>query len=84
VYDANGQLVATNDNWSVSQVPMIPELDYATAMSTAASKVGAFSLNPGSSDSALIITLPAGAYTVQLTGANGAGGAGLIEVYEIQ
>ncbi len=83
VYDGSGRLVATNNDWSVSEVPMIPELDYAAAVAAAAREVWAFALDTGSKDAGLIITLPAGAYTVQLTGAAGESGAGMIEVYEL-
>ena len=48
------------------------------------SSVGAFSLPSASSnDCALIITLPPGGYTANLTSGNGASGVGLVEVYEI-
>ena len=47
------------------------------------SSAGAFALPPGSADSALVATLPAGAYTAQVTGAGGATGVALLEVYEV-
>ncbi|HMD60065.1 MAG TPA: hypothetical protein VKG78_01460, partial [Opitutaceae bacterium] len=51
--------------------------------STAAS-VGAFPwANPMSADSALLVTLPPGAYTAQVSGASGDTGVALIEVYEV-
>jgi hypothetical protein len=46
-------------------------------------QVGAFNLPSGSSDSALLITLTAGAYTVQASGLNGTTGNALVEIYEI-
>jgi hypothetical protein len=59
-----------NDNWS------------STLESTATS-VGAFPLLTGSRDAALVVTLPPGAYSAQVSGiANGTGEA-LIEVYEV-
>lgn len=71
----NGQdvLVATNDNWE----------DEPNAAAAAAIP-GPFPLNAGSKDAALLITLPAGAYTAQVAGANQATGNALIEIYEIQ
>lgn len=72
VYDSQGAVVASNDGWQNN-----------TAIATAAATVGAFALTPGSADSALLITLPTGAYTVQLSGANNTTGVGLIEVYEM-
>jgi hypothetical protein len=43
--------------------------------------VGAFGFNTGSADSAMVATLPAGSYTLQLGGVNGTSGVGLVEVY---
>lgn len=54
------------------------------AISNAASEVGAFSWsNPASHDSAILVTLPPGAYTAQVSGASGDTGVALIEVYEV-
>ena len=54
------------------------------AISNAASEVGAFSWsNPSSHDSAILVTLPPGAYTAQVSGASGDTGVALIEVYEV-
>ena len=51
--------------------------------STAAS-VGAFSWGPvATQDSAILVTLPPGAYTAVVSGASGDTGIGLIEVYEV-
>ena len=38
--------------------------------------------NPSSNDSALLVTLPPGAYTAQVSGASGDTGVALVEVYE--
>jgi hypothetical protein len=71
IYNAAGAKIAENDNWD------------ATLSSTFAS-AGAFALMPGGKDAALIVSLPAGAtYTVQVKGADGGTGEGLIEVYEL-
>jgi len=54
------------------------------AVSAAAAAVGAFSWSDATSlDSALLITLPPGAYTAQVTGQSGDTGLALIEVYEV-
>ena len=48
-----------------------------------AALVGAFPWNtPGSKDSALLLTLPPGAYTAQVSGVTGDTGVALVEVYE--
>jgi Immunoglobulin domain len=55
----------------------------AQIASTAAS-VGAFSWGASATpDSALLVTLPLGAYTAQVSGASGDTGVALIEVYEV-
>jgi sugar lactone lactonase YvrE len=54
-------------------------------IASAASAVGAFSwTNSASDDSAILVTLPPGAYTAQVSGASGDTGVALIEVYEVQ
>ena len=65
--------VATNTNWNSSA-------DSTTIRDTSA-QVGAFPLV--NNDSAMVITLTPGNYTAQVTGAAGATGIALIEVYEL-
>jgi hypothetical protein len=43
----------------------------------------AFALGAGSQDGALVLTLPPGAYTAQVSGVGNATGVGLVEVYEV-
>jgi hypothetical protein len=53
-------------------------------IASAASSVGAFSWSNSSSlDSAILVTLPPGAYTAQVSGASGDTGVALVEVYEV-
>ena len=53
-------------------------------ISTAAVSVGAFAWgSSASADSAILVTLPPGAYTVQVSGASGDTGIALVEVYEV-
>ena len=73
LYSPSGALIESNYQWSGE-----PRL--ATAMSA----VGAFSLDAQSDDTVLLVTLPPGAYTAQVSGANSTTGVGLIEVYEVQ
>lgn len=70
--DSAGRVVAENDNWSSGG---------AAAVGSAASRAGAFPLAANSLDAALLVTIPPGAYTVQL--ASGAAGVALLEAYEI-
>jgi len=63
-------LVAENDDWSNN-----------ADVSTTGDLVGAFKLNAGSRDSALVANLAPGAYTAVAT-SDGGGGVALIEVYD--
>jgi sugar lactone lactonase YvrE len=56
----------------------------SSTISAAAAAVGAFPwTNLSSGDSALLITLPPGAYTAQVSGASNDTGVALVEVYEV-
>lgn len=68
-------VIQTNDDWSTSAS--------AGAIAQAGASVGAFALASGSRDSALIATLQAGNYTVQISGVGGTTGVALFEAYEI-
>ena len=71
------ELIAENDNWSAVSAE-------TSATAQAARDTGAFALANGSKDAALILTLAPGAYTAQVSGADGAStGVALIEVYEV-
>ena len=70
--EAAGRALGANDNW-VSSLADIPQ---------AALRAGAFALQPGSKDAAVLATLPGGAYTVQVTGGNA--GTALLEVYRFR
>ena len=66
-----GTVVAENDNWD------------AQAMGTAGDAVGAFPLETGSKDAALLATLEAGhAYSVHVSGVGTTSGIVLLEVYD--
>lgn len=54
----------------------------AAEIATAAAAAGAFALAPGSQDAALLLTLPPGSYTAEITTRGGSGTA-LVEVYEV-
>jgi L-ascorbate metabolism protein UlaG (beta-lactamase superfamily) len=64
-----------NDNWGLAA--------NAAEIGRAAADAGAFALPAGSADSALLATLEPGAYTAQVTGAAGAAGEVLVEVYQL-
>jgi hypothetical protein len=53
-------------------------------VAAAAASVGAFAWgSPTSADSALLVTLPPGVYSAQVSGATGDSGVALVEVYEV-
>jgi hypothetical protein len=94
VYDAQGRLVTTNDNWSNANADGLTSANTA-ALTALSAQVSAFPLTPGSTDAALSISLAPGAYTVQISAAPPAGvagpagtvpaaiGAAMLEVYEL-
>lgn len=58
--------------------------DGTAALTAAFAQTGAFALERGSRDAALIATLESGSYTVQVTGGTAATGVVLVEVYEMR
>ena len=56
--------------------------DWSSALSPTFTALGAFALNPGSKDAALLLTLTAGdVYTVQVSGVANTTGEALVEIY---
>lgn len=72
LYNSDSQLVASVGAWG-------GDPDLAAIMKQS----GAFDLDPASADSAMLLNLPSGLYTIQLSGVNSSSGLGLIEVYEL-
>ncbi|MCH6259122.1 hypothetical protein MLD52_21375, partial [Puniceicoccaceae bacterium K14] len=72
IFDSDGNSIASNDDWSGSDV------------SDAATAVGAFDLIEGSKDSAILISLEAGEYTVHATNPNDGVGVVLVEAYVVE
>lgn len=73
IYNSAGAQINANAGWGGGGT-----------LSAAFAQVGAFALPATSTDTALLVSLPAGGYTVQLSGANNTTGNGLIEVYEVR
>jgi len=65
--------IGTNDNWSSAA--------NALEIAAAAMGAGAFTLPSGSRDAAMVVTLPAGAYTAVASGVGGTTGTALVEIY---
>jgi probable HAF family extracellular repeat protein len=73
LFDSSGKVIASNNGWGASQ-----------QISGIAGSVGAFSWGTApTSDSALLVTLPPGPYTAQVSSASGDTGIALVEVYEV-
>ena len=72
---STGATIASNTGWGTNSNP--------SQISSIAASVGAFAFATGSADSALIVNLPPGAYTMQISGVGSTTGVGLAEVYEV-
>ena len=68
-------VVASNRRWR--------DAPDATALVLAASRVGAFALGDDSADAALLISLPPGAYTIEVRSRDAATGVALLEIYDV-
>ncbi len=74
LFDGEARPMTTNMRWGgASNAPEI---------AATATRVGAFPFAPGSADSALLVTLPPGPYTAQVSGQDSATGVSLVEVYD--
>jgi hypothetical protein len=78
--------IATNAGWGNAPVNGTAAGGATIQALTAAlsAKAGAFPLAAGSSDSAIVATLPPGTYTAQVAGANGSTGVALVEIFELR
>jgi hypothetical protein len=72
VFDSSSNSIAFDSGWGGGSV-----------LTAAFVQVGAFSLPANSADSAVLVTLPSGSYTAQVSGANGSTGVALVEIYEV-
>jgi len=69
LHDSSGQTIATNDNWV--NAPNVQEIINTTIAPT------------NNLESAILTTLPAGAYTATVRGVNNTTGIGLVEAYDL-
>ncbi len=70
MYDSSGTLIAANDNWSTS--PQRAEIIASTVPPS------------NSLESAVVVSIPPGAYTAIVRGVNDTSGVGLVEVYDLE
>ena len=71
---SGSQPVADNTGWTTAA--------NSAAIASVAAKVGAFPLDAGNADSAILVTVAPGVYTIQVSGANGETGIALVEIYQ--
>ena len=77
VFNSVGTMIASNTAWGTNTNPT------PAVIASIASSVGAFALVSGSADSADVVNLAPGAYTIQISGVNSTTGVALAEVYEV-
>src|ERR1019366_7474912 len=75
IRNTDNLLIRENDNWETG--------NDVSLVSAATMSAGAFPLAAGGKDSAILITLPPGSYSAQVTGNNATTGIALVEVYEV-
>lgn len=73
---SGGPAVGSNDNWSSDSTTV-------ATLTAAMAQAGAFPFPVGSKDAAMIVDLPTGAYTVQVSGVNNTTGVALLECYDL-
>jgi hypothetical protein len=75
LYNSEQAVIRENYTWQVgNDAGLIDEAEAST---------GAFTFASGSADSAILIVLPPGTYTAEVSGANSTTGDALVEVYEV-
>jgi hypothetical protein len=72
---AVGTPIASNSQWENNA--------NLAALKDVTTRTGAFALAPGSSDAAVLVVLPPGRYTVQISGQNQTTGIAMIELYAV-
>jgi sugar lactone lactonase YvrE len=75
VFDTTEDTVGSDTGWGTSL--------NAAEIAAAATTVGAFALPQNSADSATILSLSPGSYTMEVTGSTGGSGVALAEIYEL-
>ncbi|MBL9188249.1 MAG: immunoglobulin domain-containing protein [Opitutaceae bacterium] len=84
VYDSKGVEVAANTEWGKGPRGNDRDEDHEDDIDDACDRVGAWRLPRGSTDSALLLTLAPGVYSVHVTGVRNATGIAMVEVFEVR
>ena len=77
---SGSNVIAQNDDWGT---PVGLFAASSANLASAFTQSGAFALPTGSKDAAILVNLPSGNYTIQVTGVNSATGTALIEAYDL-
>ena len=85
LFDSSNNPVATNTGWGNASVTGSSTVGATVTGATASifTSVGAFALTSGSTDCAMVVTLPPGIYTAELSGVNSTSGVGMVEIYQV-
>ena len=85
LYDKQGLVIAKDTGWGNTPQAGSSSVTAGIAPATVQimNSVYASSLPTNSADCAMLVTLPPGVYTVQLSGVNGTTGVGLVEAYDV-
>lgn len=75
IFDDQQQPIAANDNWG--------DVADLTALTNATASAGAFGLQTGGKDAALLVTLEPGRYTAEAAGVDDATGVALLEFFDL-
>jgi hypothetical protein len=75
LFNSAGREIHNNDNWS--------EAANVAEIRSAVTATGAFPLNEGSFDAAMLESLNPGVYTAHVTSADATSGVALAEIYEV-
>ena len=77
LYDANGALIASNDNWLQTIIGGVITMDQGRDIRNSGHAPG------NRNESAIIASLPPGNYTAIVRGVSNTTGVGLVEVYDL-
>ena len=82
--DNVGAVVATNLGWGGAPVAGASTASESPVDATTnlMNTLGAYTINPGSADTAMVLTMPAGNNTAQISGVGGTSGIALCEIYD--
>jgi uncharacterized delta-60 repeat protein len=85
LYNKAGSVIAQNEVWGTPATGSFNNYPVASGISipTADTASYAFALPSGSADSVLLVTLPPGLYTAQVSSYAGASGTAMVEIYEV-